>query len=537
MTGQIHKTMRELRIILAGLMLLALGCSEDFLEVQNYNQLSESSFYQTEQDFEDLLITCYMPIGHLNQGAAINRIGYAIDDRVVHEQFNLSALQYDATNGDINNIYAALYRGLMRCNLFLDKFSEEIDVDPARRVSMLGEAHFLRGMYLFYIGTYFEVAPLLTAPAEDPRKGYPNSTQEELYAQAASDFQVGISNLPVVWPDEDLGRATQGAAKAFLGRTYLYGAKFSEAAATLKELIDDGTYSLNMPQGTDSLDYIWSYLANFTSIDLPYNGRVYRSEHNSESIYEVNFSTSYDEGARSSQYLILRRSTGSHMTWYNGYSNITGGYGNLAMDDDVFPDEFEKPANHPAGLKVDPRYYAIYIDIGDTLDFRQDNPLSQQVFRISDLNSSLGTRKGMRKYLWPFHTTYTWPNAPFQDPNNVRLMRYGDVLLMYAEAAFRATGNSGGEPLAALNQVRERVGMPPIAALSRDAIIHERDIEMACEHSRFWDIARWYKDGWLTLDEIQVWMPNYQPRHTAFPIPQGEINRHYGVLKQNPKWL
>lgn len=530
--------MRPTTFLLAALMLLAVGCSEDFLEVQNLNQLSESSFYQTQQDFEDLLITAYMPIGHIYQGSGLNRIGYAVDDRVVHEQFNLSALQYDATNGDINGIYASLYRGLMRCNLFLQKLTDEIPVDPVRRETMLGEVYFLRGMYLYYIGTFFEVSPLLTEPAEDPRVGYPNATQEEIYAQAISDLQAAIERLPDVWPDSELGRCTRGAALSFLGRTYLYQARFAEAASTLKQVIDGGIYRLNMPQGTDSVDYVWAYLANFTPIDLPYKGRTYSSEFNTESIYEVNFSLAYDEGARSSQYLILRRSTGSHMTWYNGYSAITGGYGNLAMEDKKFPLEFERPASHPAGLKVDPRYYAIFIDIGDTLDFRKDNPLSQQVFRVNDLNSSLGSRKGMRKYLYPFHTTYTWPNAPFQDPNNLRLMRYADVLLMYAEAVYRSTDNPA-EPTAldAFNQVRARAGMPLLTSLSREAIIHERDIELACEHLRFWDIARWYKDGWMTPEQVQVFMPNYQPRHVCWPIPQGEINRHYGVLKQNPKWL
>ncbi|MEN8230496.1 MAG: RagB/SusD family nutrient uptake outer membrane protein, partial [Bacteroidota bacterium] len=73
-------------------------------------------------------------------------------------------------------------------------------------------------------------------------------------------------------------------------------------------------------------------------------------------------------------------------------------------------------------------------------------------------------------------------------------------------------------------------------ALSKEAIVHERDIELALEHKRFWDFARWYRDGWMTLSEIQAFKPTYQPRHVCYPIPLREINKHYGVLKQNPKW-
>lgn len=530
--------MRFKPLIYVLLALAAAGCSEEFLEVQNENSLSESSFYQTDQDFEDLIITAYMAIGHAQTGAGMHLINFAMDDRILHEQVNTEALQYDANNGAILNTYRSLFEGVFRTNLFLQKFTDEIDIDEDRRRTILGEAHFLRALHYHYLGVWFEVPPLLTEPAEDPRVGYPNASQDEVLDLVEQDLLLAIGLLPETWPASELGRATRGAAMAFLGKTYLYRGKFQEASSILGQLIDKGTYSLNMPQGADSLDYIYAYLSNFTPIDMPYNGRSYPSEFNSESIYEINYSTAYDEGDRSSQYLPLRRSTGSHMTWYNGYPAITGGFGNIAAEDQLFPDEFERPANHPAGLSRDPRYYAFFIEPGDPLDFRPDNPLYNETFSLADLNSSIGSAKGLRKHLYPFHTTYTFPNAPFQDPNNWRLMRYADVLLMYAEATVRATGNfSDAKALDAVNQVRARAGMPALPVLSREAIIHERDIEMAGEHSRFWDLARWYKDGWMALDEVQQYKPTFQPRHVCWPIPLAEINRHYGELKQNPKWL
>lgn len=515
-----------------------VGCSEDFLEVTNPNSLSESSFYQTEADFEDLIITCYMPMGHAQTSGRMHKLMFAQDDRILHEQVGISALQYDPTNGDISNIYAALMRGVFRTNTFLKQFTEDIRISEERRQTMLGEAHFLRGMYYHYLAIWFEMPPLLTEPPEDPRVGYENASQEEIFEFVRQEFELAADLLPEVWPGSELGRATRGAALSFLGRNYLYQAKFTEAAATLKEVIDLNLYSLNMPQGTDSLDYIYAYLSNFTPIDMPHNGNVYRSEFNSESIYEINYSSAHNEGARSSQFLPLRRSTGSHMTWFHGYSAITGGFGNIAAEDKIFPDEFERPDDHPAGLTRDPRYYAFYIEPGDPLDFRPDNPLFNEVFEVGDLNSSMGSSKGVRKHLYPFHTTFVDPNAPFLDPNNWRLLRYADVLLMYAEAQVRATGNFGdANALAAFNQVRERAGMEALNVLSREAIIHERDIELAGEHIRFWDLTRWYKDGWMTLEDVQQFKSNFQPRHVCLPLPLGEINRHYGVMQQNPKWL
>lgn len=533
------KIRKSTRLSLVLLLAVLMSCSEGFLEVENQNVLSESSFYKTEKDFEDLLITSYMPLGFAEGYAGSgHRINYAIDDRVLHERFNDSQLQYTATNGDIAKLYYSFFTGVFRCNLFLEKFTEDIEVDDARRKTMLGEAHFLRGLYYFYLATYYEVPPLLKETAKDPTVGYPNARQDDVYAFVESEFELAKGLLPQKWGEDNTGRATEGAARAFLGKTYLYQGKFDLAEGELKDLIDLNIYQLNLPKGTDSLDYIWSYLANFSAIDLPNENKVYDSEFNSESIFEISFSNAYDLGARASNFLPLRRSTGSIMTWNNGYANITGGFGNVAMEDKKFPDVFETLTDHPSGLVKDPRYYATFIEIGDTLDFRSDHPLNKQVFKVSDLYSPLGTKKGLRKQLYPFHTRHTFPNAPYQDPNNWRLMRYADVLLMYAEAAYRVTNNPNHTgALVAINSVRSRVGMPSLVVLSKEAIIHERDIELVAEHSRFWDLARWYKDGWMTIEEVRQFKPTFEEKHVCFPIPLSEINKHYGVLKQNPKWF
>jgi hypothetical protein len=536
--------MKIIRIILSVLfvVLIHASCSKDFLNVENESELSSTSFYKTQDDFEKLLLTCYMPMAFPDfYGSSMHVINFAFDDRVLHEQINVQNLQIDATNPQVESIWFALYTGIYRCNLFFQKFTPEIPVDAKRKDQMFGEAHFLRGLYYFWAGQYFEVPPLLKEPYV-PNTLYPNSTQDSIYNFAEEEFKKGISMLQstntVKWDDANIGRATLGAAMAFLGKTYLLRQKWQEAADEFKQVMNLGVYDLNMPQGNDSLDYVFSYLANFSFMDLPAgNGRVYDSENNIESIFEVQFSTAYVEDARAGRYLPGRRGTGSHLTWYNGLG-FTTGYKNIAIDDKKFPGEFERPASHPAGLKIDPRYYAIFWNIGDTLDFRSDSPLKNQVLKISDLNSSLGTSKGLRKYFYPPHIQPYYYLAPFMDPNNWRLMRYADVLLMFAEARFRATNNaSDAEALGAFNRVRERAGLEPIALLSKDAIIHERDIEFAAEHLRYWDLVRWYQSGWLTLTDIRVFKPYFQEKNVCYPIPLGEINNMKGVLKQNPKWL
>lgn len=528
-------------VSIALLMLIGFSCSEDFLDVPNVNKPTEDSFYKTKQDFEDLIATVYMPIGYSQLFArSVHAINYALDDRILHEDFSTSALQYTATNAEIYNMYYGLYIGIFRANLFLQKLTDDIDFDEDRKKTMLGEAHYFRALYYFYLATWYEVPPLLTEPPLDPQVGYPNATQDDIYKLVESDFKLAIDYLPETW---DNGRATKGAAMAFLGKTYLVQAKFSESADILKQLIDLNLYSLNMPTGTDSVDYVNAYLANFSSVDLPGSNGTYKSEFNTESIFDVNFS-SYNSG-RGGGWLPQRWSAGSNNTLLNGYSNITGGYGNIGIDDTNFPNEFESVTAHPSGLLKDPRFYAAFIQPGDALDWRPEyldyfqEKLKRETFHISDLNGTLGSSMGTRKYIYPFHVEVgdNGAGSPFFDPNNWRLMRYADVLLMYTEAQFRATGSAAdATALSAINEVRGRVGLSPLTLLSKDAIIHERDIELVGEHSRFWDLARWYKDGWLSLADVQQFKPTFQPRHVCFPMPLEEINRHNGVLKQNPKW-
>jgi len=530
--------MKAIKYLFISLLLLFWGnsCSEDFLDLQNPNQLAESSFYKTADDFEKLAITCYMPMAFSNMyGSSYLVLNWAMDDRVIHEQFNTQNLQFDATLPQVRDIYYAIYTGIYRCNLFFQKYNDKVPLLEQRKNSMFGEVHFLRGLYYFYAGFLFEVPPLLKEPYV-PNTYYPNSTQDSIYNFAEAELKEAVNLLPVSWPSTEIGRATKGAALAFLGKLYLYRQMWSQAAATFKQVMDLGVYELSKPVAQDSLDYVFAYLANFSKMDLPTKNAVYKAENNKESVFEIQYSTKYtDSDGRAGKYLPGRRTTGSFLTWFNSFIN---GFKNIAMDDKKFPNEFEKPSSHPAGLTRDPRYYATFIWVGDTLDFRPNSPLHNQVLQVSQLNSSLGSRAGMRKYLYPFHTEYDFAMAPYVDPTNWRLMRYADVLLMYAEAKFRET-NNGTEPtaLAAFNEVRSRVGLAPVAALTKQAFIHERDIEFACEHSRYWDLVRWYQSGWLTIDEVRQYKPYFQPRNVCLPIPLDEINNMKGVLKQNPKWL
>jgi starch-binding outer membrane protein, SusD/RagB family len=109
----------------------------------------------------------------------------------------------------------------------------------------------------------------------------------------------------------------------------------------------------------------------------------------------------------------------------------------------------------------------------------------------------------VKKYYFP---VYYEADAPLNDPVNRRVIRFADVLLMYAEVTY-LLGEGINDGLQALNRVRARVDMPPVPALTKEAIIHERDVELALESHRWFDLVRWSFDPAWGINMQQILEP------------------------------
>ena len=198
-----------------------------------------------------------------------------------------------------------------------------------------------------------------------------------------------------------------------------------------------------------------------------------------------------------------------------------------------FVSEFESPG--PAGLQYDVRKYASVWQKGEICDLREDRDLYMVPFDPAVM--ALHTGYIIKKTIFPIH----YDNQNIDFPNNWRILRYADILLLYAEAlANGATSSTGETPVSLLNRIRSRVGMGDVTELMnkygwdiRQAIMHERRVEMGFEIQRFLDLVRWTQSGWIT--DITQYMPNFTPgRNEVFPIPQREISLNDGLLEQNP---
>lgn len=529
-----------IKIFLFTVVLFSLGCSEDFLEVELKNDLGVESYYKTPQHAFDAITSCYDPLKSRGMyGMTYLYILYAFDDRIINENSSLNEFSFSATASQFQGgtwdftPWTSCYRGVFRCNLALKhipgiKISGDEPTGYPVKDRYLAEARFMRALYYFYLTIHYYHPILLEEPAFDMNYPYTNTSNEKMWEFIENDLTYAIEHLPrkSEYANKDMGRATWGAAKSLLGKSYLYQQKWEQAQSEFNDVIQSGEYALLQPATNDSTDYVNAYLANFSYMDLPgTNGVIYDAEHNSESIFEIKYINSHENVIN--EWNPGLQGDGSLMAQYFGPE----GFKNVAPKAEAV-DIFENtPPQHPC--TKDPRLYASIFREGDMVEvFDPENPQYMRAFnRFIHSNAGITEGYGIKKYYFPNHRDDAY--GEFLDPTNQRIIRYADVLLMYAEASYH-TGT--GDGLNALNKVRTRVGLTPLDALTPEAIMHERDVELFGEWLRFPDMVRWLQlpEPWIQPKDIH---PNFQKnKHEYFPIHQQAIIRLKGSLQQSPGW-
>ncbi|MBD0725305.1 hypothetical protein B6A10_08955 [Flavobacterium sp. L1I52] len=410
--------------------------------------------------------------------------------------------------------YETYYQGIFRANQVLANVPGINFENAALKDRILGQAYFLRGLYLFHAVNMFKNVPVPTQLAAI----YPQKTEAEGWAQVITDFKMAADLLPVSYDNVSgldvgqKGRATKGAALGYLGKAYLFTKDFTNARDTFKEVIDLGVYSL-----------VSNYRDNFTETN----------ENNSESIFEVQFS---------------REAGGVDLGWGGAPAS---GWGKTSA----------------RAITYGPRDFG-FTDVQPTWTLFNEYQIEKTTANTIDprLDATMFYNKpgGMQLYGVDFATKYAsntadlndlfcrkYQNSDGQKVNefdwrsgiNERLMRYADVLLMYAEC-LNETGDTPGA-YTYIQIVRSRVGLPNLATVKpnmtqaqmRDQIGHERFLEFPLEGHRFDDIRRW---GWLQDEAKLAWLKSrdaefnsYAPGREFFPIPQLERDNNPGTIQND----
>lgn len=490
------------------MILLAISCEKEFLEVAPKGTALEENYYKNETEAYSGLIAVYDVLG--KQAASfenmISMLNSGSDDHFAGGGSSSDGIQlqvfsdYTISESTIaNSFWNDFYQGIFRANVLLTKLPD-VALNEATKKRFTAEAKALRAICYFELVRLFKNIPLITTPI-DTNEIYAVSQADpnDVYAQIEADLIEAIPDLPITLDlTNEAGRLSKGAAKALLGKVYLYQNKNAEAVAQLEEV--NGT-----PGATSAFGY--RLLDNFS--DLWSVSNTYHSESILEVAYSDQSNATWDTYSWSSigpdegnLLNIMSSPRGYLRTSGSTAPDYVAGWGFNIITQSLYDT-----------LEGDPRF-------DDTIEDLQAYVDSGEV----ELEESYQyTGYYLKKFL-PLRSDATTGggeiNINFRQ--HVYMIRLADTYLMEAEAL----GGTGARAQALLDAVRARVGLPSVP-VSLEAIWHERRLELAGEGHRWYDLVRTARAASALANK------GFTPgKNEILPIPLAELENT--LLKQNP---
>ncbi|MBD0256026.1 MAG: RagB/SusD family nutrient uptake outer membrane protein [Cytophagales bacterium] len=475
--------------VLATVLMLAGGC-QDFLKKEPLDRLGLDTYYTKESDAINAINAVYSPFagGDDFWGKALWMIGDGASDNSMPggtdpDFIPIDNFTVDADNPRLADTWRGHYNVISRANVVLAKVPG-IPMNDVLKNRILGEASFLRALAYFNMVRIFGDVPLLTdVTTSVAQLDVARTPATAIYRLIKEDLTFAGEHLPVNYDKTaDVGRATKGAAKALLAKVHLTLREFPEAAARAAEV-------MAMPY-----DLVKDYGSLFTVA----------GENSVESVFEIQHLTcNLGMGGRA-QAFFAPFGSGLTGTWDGWGTNIptvdfVNAYetGDLRKKVTIFlPDSVYSYPALRGGV------------------YKHDASRSVNGYNI-------------RKYVIGPGTDVCAMDSPMND----YVIRFADVLLMFAEAS-NETGNTPAAE-AALNRVRTRAGLAAKTGLSqaefRDVVLHERRMELGMESERWFDLVRTGR----AIPVMTAQGKTLTEQHLIFPIPRSEIDLN-PRLKQNP---
>jgi starch-binding outer membrane protein, SusD/RagB family len=473
------------------LLLTQSACKKDFLEVDPQGQTPSEQFWITQEDatravnaiygnLNDWELVAFAPIAIESLGSDETEKGSSPGDAAFlndYDNFTVSAAQ-----GQIQDFWIGQYRSINLANQVLDNVPG-ITMDENLKTRYLAEAKFVRAYNYFRLVRAFGDVPLrLTVPKATEEFNIPRTPKAEVWAAIEKDLTDAAAVLPVSYGPADIGRATKGAALALHAKVAMYqtrenAGRWQDVLNYTNQVIGLGVYSL-----------------------FPDFEKLFRiqNENNQESVFEI----------QSAVIPTITDASNSQYSQVQGVRGVSwGGWG------------FNVPTIELVNAfdAADPRKDATIIfrgettPEGDAIPPTGDNPRYNQKSYVPSSQHKPGFSEGAEQ--------------------NIRVIRYAEVLLMNAEAA-----NEQGDATKArqsLNAVRARVGLPAVTTSDKNAlrlaIWNERRVELAMEFDRYFDVIRQGRGA--EVFGAKGWKAG---KNEVWPIPQNEIDISAGVLTQNP---
>lgn len=522
------KNLKYTSIIIA--LMLSVGC-DDILDTIPNDRISPEIFWKTEKD---AILGANAVYTHLVETAphyiswdGMTDIGFTNVPQSP-ESFILRG-QFDPLNSRITNDWAANYRGIRTANAFLGNIDRVSTTNTVLIDRLKGEVRTLRAYFYIRLAFLWSDVPLVTSELTLAQsKSLTRTPVSQVWDFISTELTEAANLLPVTQTEK--GRITKGAALGLKARAMLYAGRYQQAADAAQAVIDLNVHSL------------YSSYANLFN---------YSAENNPEILLDIQFikgtfpNTIFSEIAQVSvngfsRYVPTKNLVDAYeMT--NGLSITDPGSGF---------DPFNPYVNRDPRLR-----FSVYTE-GDIL-------VNGQVFNPKP-NSTTGDAVGSTFVVSPTgfnvkkYISATDQTTPTNSGINLILMRYAEVLLIYAEAKVELN-TIDASVYDRINMIRQRadVNMPIITggktqAQLREIIRHERMVELAFEGQRFFDIRRWRiaedvmpgkvfgmtyvnPDNELVTVEVLGWENFWSDENYLWPIPQSEREQNSN-LTQNPGW-
>ncbi|UAY52040.1 RagB/SusD family nutrient uptake outer membrane protein [Ferruginibacter albus] len=528
--------MKKISIILPIIITLVTIASCNKLDENPQGTITTDNFYKTQNDAIAAVTAVYSTLTtDINNdfpvyGRNLNLLVDNPSDNQVYSPSNtnpdvraLGTATYVSTNDRVHKIYAQLYWGIDKANVAIDK----IPTIPADKfydathsaLNLVREARFIRALLYFNLVRLFGDVPLVLHDAGTVANAnilVGRTPKDSVYRQIIEDLDSATS-LPAKYSGVDVGRVTSGAAHALLGKVYVTRQDWANAVKELKQVITAGTANLTeATTGNYGYDLFPKFVDAFQAATK--NGK--------EHIFSAQFNGTTG-GFTSTQNI-------SSFTW------STSAY---------------------------------------TSDIPADKTVIENVFNVNDQRRSVSfydslynTQTG-KWVKWPYYNflkfvdqstgfvTALQGNQGANSKINFPVIRYADVLLLYAEALNELNGGPTPDAYVAINIIRARAFNSytsngsytdhtyDVSALNqssfRDTVFTERRREFIQESQRWFDLVRRTDKGpgQYYLQSVYAMPGNPKAaatlKDTLFPIPQSEIDLYQGRnpnFKQNPGW-
>jgi len=488
---------------LAYILLVLLGCKGAFLEEEtDPNYLTPANFWKSEGDIMKGLTSAY---AYLQAGTGSGPyVRYIVADSYRSDELDfradvtawleLATFVNTPTNTVSNSEWTSLYTGINYANQCIDNIPNVTSAPEDLKKRTIAEARFLRAYYYYRLYLNFgENIPLFTKELEGTdEEFYPEQAPNGAVLKFLIDELTAIQNdlpEPGVYASSQGGRVSRYAAAAILGKLYMFVTQIDKAEFEFAKIIG-------------KFDLMENFNDNFDGLH----------KNNKESILEVQYSGDRSGGHNETNTMAR------HLASLNA-----GGYEEAypsnwlfeTLKKDITIDGKYSARLYSTILFNDPHSSAFYFKEGEGfLDYHRDGEIFWNKF-----------------VTWHPSLSETW----LQSAYNIQLIRYSDVLLLYAECL-----NDRGateDAINLINKVRGRVNVTPLSSsLTKDQVLKhlqdvERPTELALEGGRWYDLIRWGITEEALKAHQKPYVENFvKSKHQLFPIPHSEF-----LL--NPNWI